>query len=68
METQFVSMIGKEPFVTSFQKNNRTDKDVQINALKRYLTTEDKDLIKLMQYAQLFKVDRDLRKYMEVLV
>ena len=51
-----------------FSKSNLTDKDVQINALKRYLTTEEKDLIKLMQYAQLFKVDRDLRKYMEVLV
>ncbi|WP_035054226.1 hypothetical protein [Carnobacterium pleistocenium] len=49
-------------------KHNQTDKDVQINALKRYLKTEKKDLIKLIHYAKLFKVDHELRSYLEVLI
>ncbi|MCQ2550934.1 MAG: type IV toxin-antitoxin system AbiEi family antitoxin domain-containing protein [Clostridia bacterium] len=44
------------------------EKDVFVNALKRYVNRKDKDLNKLMEYGKLFKVDRIIREYMEVLI
>lgn len=38
------------------------------SALKTYVALPQKDLNKLMQYAKLFRVDKILRKYMEVLL
>ena len=37
-------------------------------ALKTYVQRKDKDLNKLMSYAQLFHVDKIIRQYMEVLL
>lgn len=37
-------------------------------ALKTYATRPDKDLNKLMEYASLFRVERRVRQYMEVLL
>lgn len=44
------------------------DKFVQIEALKTYLRREDKDTIKLMTYAKLLGVDKQLREKLEVLL
>lgn len=38
------------------------------DALKQYAAKKDKDLRKLMQYAQMFHVEKMLRQYMEVLL
>jgi predicted transcriptional regulator of viral defense system len=38
------------------------------SALKSYVSRKDKDLNILMEYAKLFRVDKILRKYMEVLL
>ena len=37
-------------------------------ALKSYVIRKDKDLNRLMEYAKLFKVDRKIKEYMEILV
>jgi hypothetical protein len=37
-------------------------------ALKSYVKRKDKDLNRLMTYAKLFRVDRIVRNYMEVLL
>lgn len=36
--------------------------------LKAYVGRKDKDLNKLMKYAKLFRVDKIIRNYMEVLL
>ena len=38
------------------------------NALKQYTKRKDKDLRKLMRYAQMFRVEKLLRQYLEVLL
>ncbi len=38
------------------------------SVLKSYVSRKDKDLNKLMKYARLFKVDKIIRNYMEVLL
>lgn len=37
-------------------------------ALKAYVARKDKDLNKLMQYAKLFRVEKKIREYMEVML
>lgn len=48
-------------------KNNQ-DVAVLSDALKRYVKRQDKDLNKLMKYANIFRVEKILRSYMEVLL
>ena len=38
------------------------------DALKQYAKRKDKDLRKLMRYAQMFRVGKLLRQYLEVLL
>ena len=38
------------------------------NALKQYARRQDKDLLRLMEYAKQFRVERILRQYLEVLL
>ncbi len=38
------------------------------NALRQYAKHRDKDLRKLMRYAQMFHVEKLLRQYLEVLL
>lgn len=37
-------------------------------AVKRYINRKDKDLNKLMEYAKLFRVDKIIRKHLEILL
>jgi len=46
----------------------RCDEEVVVYALKNYACSEQKDLNKLASYAKLFKVDTDIKRYMEVLL
>lgn len=48
-------------------RNNTEIQTVQI-ALKQYVKRKDKDLRLLMQYATMFRVDKILRQYLEVLL
>ncbi len=49
---------------------NRNNCEIQDfnTAIKAYISKSDKDLNKLMKYAKLFKVDKIIRQYMEVLI
>ena len=49
---------------------NRSGIEMQIwqNALRQYAKRRDKDLRKLMRYAQMFHVEKLLRQYLEVLL
>ena len=38
------------------------------DALKQYAKRKEKDLRKLMRYAQMFRVEKLLRQYLEVLL
>ena len=38
------------------------------NALKQYVKRKNKDLRRLMHYAQIFHVEKLLRQYLEVLI
>jgi predicted transcriptional regulator of viral defense system len=51
-----------------FMKVHKADKDVQLTALKRYMKWKCKDLSRLMQYAEILKVDKILRPYLEALL
>ena len=46
--------------------DRESDKDGAV--LKAYVGRKDKDLNKLMKYAKLFRVDKIIRNYMEVLL
>ncbi len=39
-----------------------------IPAIKKYVKSKEKDLFRIYEYAQKFKISDQLRKYMEVLV
>jgi hypothetical protein len=47
---------------------NRCDEETVISAIKNYAASDKKDLNRLSSYAELFKIDRELRKYIEVLL
>ncbi len=49
------------------RSRNRCDEETVVSAIKNYVKYEKKDFNKLMQYAEVFKVKNDLKKYMEVL-
>lgn len=49
------------------RSRNRCDEETVVSAIKNYVKYEKKDFNKLMQYAEVFKVKGDLKKYMEVL-
>lgn len=44
------------------------DKFVQVEALKNYLKLPNKDTVKLMEYAKVLGVDKQLREKLEVLI
>jgi len=50
------------------QTRHYTDKTVLLEAIKRYVASEQKDLRKLMKYAKIFKVENKLRPYLEILL
>jgi len=50
------------------RSKNRIEIQIFTDALKMYSRRRDKDLNKLMRYAQKFKIDKKIREYMEVLI
>ncbi len=47
---------------------NKTDLQIFNTAMKEYMKRKDKNLIKLSKYAKEFKMEKILKKYMEVLL
>ena len=45
----------------------KIDKQIFTEALKRYFKSTNKDLRRLIKYSRLFKIEDEIRKYMEVL-
>ena len=50
------------------RSRNRLDEETVISAIKNYAASSDKDLNLLEVYASQFGVDRELKRYMEVLL
>lgn len=50
------------------RSRNRLDEETVISAIKNYAASADKDLNLLAVYASQFGVDRELKRYMEVLL
>jgi len=50
------------------RSRNRSDEETVIAAIKNYAVSADRDLNVLSSYAELLNVDRELKKYMEVLL
>lgn len=48
------------------RSRNRLDEETVISAVKNYAASTDKDLNRLAAYASMFKVDKELKRYMEV--
>lgn len=49
------------------RSRNRCDEETVVSAIKNYVSYNERNFNKLMQYAEHFKVDYDLKKYIEVL-
>ena len=50
------------------RSRNNIEMQTYQNALKRYVRRKDKNLKNLMNYAQMFRVEKILRQYLEVLL
>ena len=50
------------------RSKNRLDEELIVGAIKNYATSEVKNLNKLSEYAQRFKVFTEVKKYLEVLL
>lgn len=49
-------------------KDKRTDKQILLPALKEYVSSKQKNISKLMQYATALKIQNKMRMYLEVLL
>lgn len=50
------------------RSRNRLDEEMVISAIKNYAASLDKDLYRLAMYASKFGVDKEVKRYMEVLL
>ncbi len=50
------------------RSRNRLDEEIVISAVKNYAGYNGKDLSRLAEYAKLFHVNKELKKYLEVLL
>lgn len=50
------------------RSRKRIDEETVVAAIKNYAESKEKDLNKLATYSKNFRVDKDLKKYMEVLL
>ena len=50
------------------RSRHRIDEETVISAVKNYAASPDKDLNRLALYASMFRVDKELKRYMEVLL
>ena len=50
------------------RSRHRIDEETVISAVKNYAASPDKDLNRLAVYASMFRVDKELKRYMEVLL
>lgn len=48
--------------------SEKIDKQIFTEALKRYFKSPNKNLRRLIKYSRLFKIENEIRKYMEVLL
>ena len=47
---------------------NRCNEETVISTIKNYAASDKKDLNRLSAYAEIFRVNEELRKYLEVLL
>lgn len=50
------------------QKRHLANQAVLLDAIKRYVNFKDKDLNRLMKYADIFQVEKKIRPYIEILL
>lgn len=64
-----IPMYDLERTICDLIRNRNSIEIQEFNSvLKSYVSRKDKDLNRLMEYAKLFRVDKVIRKYMEVLL
>ncbi len=64
-----VKVYDRERTICDIVRNkDKIDISLFTDAIKRYVRSNNKDYIKLFEYADKFKISKDLRKYLEVLV
>jgi predicted transcriptional regulator of viral defense system len=72
IETEYgnnVTIYNKERSICDvLRMRNRMDKQLIIDALKRYVKDPKRNIPELLRYAKLFRVDKILRTYLEVLL
>lgn len=62
-----IKVYDKERTVCDIVKNrNHMDIEIFSKAIKKYINSDDKNLNKLMKYAQKLKIENKIREYMEV--
>jgi len=66
---EMVKTYNKERTICDIiKKRNFSDIQVITDAIKRYLLRTDKDLLLLSKYAKLFRIEKRLRVYLEILL
>jgi predicted transcriptional regulator of viral defense system len=64
-----IRIYNKERTICDIVRNrNVIDSDILNEAIRRYFSSTEKNLHKLMQYAKTFRVERIIRQYAEVLL
>ena len=63
-----LSLAAKELFCDLLRSRNNMETQIFQGALKMYARRKDKDLRNLMRYAGMFRVEKILRQYLEVLL
>ena len=49
------------------KKKDKIDKQIYLHALREYFTDRDTDKTKLIKYAKIFRIERSVRDYMDIL-
>lgn len=64
-----IKVYDKERTICDIVKNrNNMDKDLFKNSLKAYISNKDKNLNKLIEYSKKLKIEKVLRKYLEMIL
>lgn len=65
----YINIYNKERTICDIIKSrNKMDSQIVLGAIKMYAKDKNKDLILLSKYAKIFRIEKVLKQYMEVLI
>lgn len=65
----YISIYNKERTICDIIKSrNKMDSQIVLGAIKMYAKDKNKNLILLSKYAKIFRIEKTLKQYMEVLI